>query len=86
MFGIKLVFFSGANIELLRVDFANGSHPTITSIRGKTNGAYRGAGTFQWSSAVRGMASLFLKAKLTEDFQAIEPMLSGKERSLAAST
>jgi hypothetical protein len=85
MFRIKLLFFSGANIELLRVDFANGSHPIITSIRGKTNGAYRGAGTFQWSSAVRGMASIFLKAKLIADLNPVEPMLSGEERSLAAS-
>ena len=85
MFRIKLLFFSGANIELIRVDFANGSHPTITSIRGKTNGAYRGAGTFQWSSAVRGMASIFLRAKLSANLHPVEPMLSGEERSLAAS-
>jgi hypothetical protein len=49
MFRIKLLFFSGASIELIRVDLAHGSHPVITSIRGKTDGAYRGAGTFQWS-------------------------------------
>jgi hypothetical protein len=85
MFRIKLLFFSGASIELIRVDFAHGSHPVITSIRGKTDGAYRGAGTFQWSSAVRAVASIFLKAKLTEDLVPGEPMLSGEERSLAAS-
>jgi hypothetical protein len=85
MFRIKLLFFSGASIELIRVDVSHGSHPTITAIRGKTDGAYRGAGTFQWSSAVRGMAVIFLKAKLTEELLPGEPMLSGEERSLAAS-
>lgn len=85
MFKIQLFFCSGTNVELVRVEFSNGAHPTITAIRGKTNGAYSGAGTFQWSSAVRAVAAIFLKAKLGEELPTGEAMLSGEARSLAAS-
>jgi hypothetical protein len=85
MFRIKLTFCSGNTIELLRVDcVSNGAGP-LTSVRGKTNGAYRTGGSFQWSSAVRGMASVFLSAKLLADLSPGEPMLTGEAKSLAAS-
>lgn len=34
------------------------------SVRGKTAGAFRNAGTFQWTSAVRGLCILMARAKL----------------------
>lgn len=85
MFKIKLTFCSGSTIELFRVDCSNGQAATITCIRGKTAGAYRGAGTFHWSSAVRATVCLLLKAKLGDETTRIEPMLSGGVKSLAAS-
>ena len=85
MFKIRLTFCSGTTIELLRVDCSFGNVPAITSVRGKTSGAFRGAGTFQWSSAVRAVACVLLKAKLIEDLSFVEPMLTGESKSLAAS-
>ena len=56
-------------------------------IRGKSSGAVRGAGSFQWTSAVKALSILFLKAALAKgDAQACEDgMLSGYQGSLAAS-
>lgn len=85
MFRIKLSFCSGDTVELLRVDCVNVEGDQRTSIRGKSAGAYRGAGTFQWSSAVRGMACLFLRAKMLDEDIRLEPMLSGGAHSIAAS-
>ncbi|MEY4667577.1 MAG: hypothetical protein RL518_276 [Pseudomonadota bacterium] len=85
MFKIKLSFCSGSAIELLRVDCTIGDKPSLISVRGKTNGAYQGAGTFQWSSAVRAVACIFLRAKLLDQSASGEPMLSGEAGSLAAS-
>jgi len=85
MFKIRLTFCSGNTIELLRVDCSCAEAPTITSVRGKTSGAFRGAGTFQWSSGVRAVACVFLKAKLIEEQSFVEPMLTGESKSLAAS-
>lgn len=85
MFKIKLTFCSGPTTELLRVDCLNNGLGPLTSVRGKTNGAYRAVGSFQWSSAVRAMACVFLSAKLLDDLTPGEPMLTGEARSLAAS-
>jgi len=85
MVTMRLTFCSGETIELLRVDCSHERGATLTCVRGKTSGAYRGVGTFQWSSAVRGMACLFLQAKLVDDASRFEPMLRGGAKSLAAS-
>ena len=85
MFKIKLTFCSGSTIELFRVDCSNGQSAPLTCVRGKTAGAYRGAGTFHWSSAVRATACVFLKAKISDEATRLEPMLSGGARTLAAS-
>lgn len=82
---IKLTFSSGLGVELVRVDCSTENGASLTSIRGKTAGAYQGVGTFQWSSAVRAVACLFLKAQINDDSLRIEPMLSGEAKSLAAS-
>ncbi len=85
IFKIRLSFFSGTGIELVRVDCANGQSDTLTCVRGKTAGAYRGVGTFHWSSGVRAIACLFLRALLTDETKSRDPMLSGDAKSLAAS-
>lgn len=85
MFTIKLTFCSGDTIELLRVDCLSNGSEHLTTVRGKTHGAYRTCGSFQWSSAVRGMACIFLSARLLEDLAPGEPMLTGEAKSLASS-
>jgi len=85
MFKVKLTFCSGARIELLRVDLSHVGINNFTSVRGKTSGAFWGAGTFQWSAAVRAVACIFLKAKLWDEGRNGEPMLTGHAKSLAAS-
>jgi hypothetical protein len=85
MFKIKLSFSTGNSIELIRVDCLNGSNAPRISVRGKTYGAHQGAGTFQWSPAVRATACIFLKAKLWSELPPGEPMLSGESGSLAVS-
>lgn len=85
MFKIKLTFCSDTAIELLRVDCSLGNEAPRTCVRGRTVGAYSGGGTFQWSSAVRATAYLFLKAKLMDESARGEPLLSGRAKSLAAS-
>lgn len=85
MFKVKLSFSTGNSIELTRVDCFNGSNPPLISVRGKTCGAHQGAGTFQWSSAVRATACIFLKAKLSSEIPPGEPMLRGESGSFAVS-
>lgn len=85
MFKIRLSFCSGSGIQLVRIDCSNGQSGPLTCVRGKTAGAYRGVGTFQWSSGVRAVASLFLRALLIDETTSSEPMLSGGVKSLAAS-
>ena len=85
MFKIRLLFCSGCTIELFRVDCSSGNMRTLTCVRGKTAGAYRGVGTFHWSAGVRAMACLFLRAMLIDESTRMEPMLSGGAKSLAAS-
>jgi hypothetical protein len=85
MFKIRLSFCSGGPIELFRVDCSSGQAETLTCVRGKTAGAYRGVGTFHWSAGVRAMACLFLRAMLVDEATRLEPMLSGGAKSLAAS-
>jgi hypothetical protein len=85
MFKITLTFCSGSAFELLRVDCSMGNEAPRTCVRGKTGGAYGSVGTFQWSSAVRATACLFLKTKLLDESDRVEPVLSGGAKSLAAS-
>ena len=85
MFKIRLSFCSGGTIELIRVDCSSGQAMAVTCVRGKTAGAYRGVGTFHWSSGVRAMACLFLRAMLVDEAARLEPMLSGGAKSMAAS-
>lgn len=76
---LKLYFEAG---QLTEVSFCDGvSGDVRRSIRGKSGGAYRSAGSFQWTSAVRGLALLAVRA--ISEFE--EPYIKGGGGSLAAS-
>jgi hypothetical protein len=76
---LKLYFEAG---QLTEVAFCDGiSGDVRRSIRGKSGGAYRSAGSFQWTSAVRGLALLAVRAVSVLE----EPFIKGCGGSLAAS-
>lgn len=85
---LSLYFASSRQTELTRSEFTQRHHPTpLLSVRGKTNGAYQGAGTFQWSTGVRGVCSLALKTILASlpEAASIQPYILGEKETLAAS-
>jgi hypothetical protein len=55
-----------------------------SAVRGKTSGAYRGYGTFQWTSAVKAVCVALLRAKVCAA-TAESSAISGEKGSLAAS-
>ena len=59
-----LLEFHGEIPELTRTIFRANGGEVRSAIRGKTPGARRNAGTFQWSSAVRAVSLLLAKAAL----------------------
>ncbi len=76
---LKLYFEAG---QLIEVNFKeNGTSEERCSIRGKTGGAYRQAGSFQWTSAVRALSLLAVKAITTPQ----DALIQGEGGSLAAS-
>ena len=61
----ELQFAGGADVQLIEVRFSDaGTTTQRITVRGKTAGAFRNAGTFQWTSAVRGLCILFARAKM----------------------
>jgi hypothetical protein len=85
---LSLYFSSSQQTELTRCEFTQRHHPTpLLSVRGKTNGAYQGAGTFQWSTGVRGVCFLALKTILSSlpEGASIQPYILGEKETLAAS-
>ena len=76
---LKAYFEEG---QLVEVSFCDGvSGTTRRSIRGKTGGAYRGSGSFQWTSAVRGLACLLVQTAFLPE----SGVLKGTGGTLAAS-
>jgi len=76
---LKAYFEAG---QLTEVEFNDGvSTDTRRSVRGKSGGAYRTAGSFQWTSAVRGLAYLLVQTALVPE----SAVLQGTSGSLAAS-
>jgi hypothetical protein len=76
---IKVYFEAG---ELTEVEFNDGlSGEVRRCVRGKSGGAYRSAGSFQWTSAVRGLASLLVQTVLLPN----EAVIEGGAGTLAAS-
>jgi len=59
-------------------------HP-LRCIRGKTAGAFRGSGSFQWTSAVKAIAALSLRHILAKPIPSLNKYISGRQSSLAAS-
>ena len=57
---LKAYFEAGQLTEVQFSDGINGE--TRRCIRGKSGGAYRSAGSFQWTSAVRGLSLLMLRS------------------------
>jgi len=81
-----LLEFHGENPELTKTLFRAAHGDVRTAVRGKTPGAQKDAGTFQWSSAVRALAVLLAKAAITtqRDEEPSSALLSGFAGSLAA--
>lgn len=81
------LFFTGNEApELFRTYF---THPLLERerrcVRGKSEGAYRGYSSFQWTSAVKALAVFFLRARLQADERDERVLLEGESGSLAAS-
>lgn len=85
-FTLNFAYHAG-EIQLEKTAFRLSPEIEYITVRGKTSGAYRGAGCFQWTPAVKAMCVLFIQA-LTRSFEDVyipEPTLSGGRGSLAAS-
>ena len=68
--------------ELSQVDFVDSTkNTTRRSVRGKTPGAYRSAGSFQWTSAVKALSLLLVKARIA----CSDSFIQGETGSMAAS-
>ncbi len=86
MLSITLYFSGASSPELTRVETSSGNVTRI-SVRGKTEGASKAQGTFQWSSAVKSLAILLLRHCAQESNQTLDKdaTLSGEKGSLACS-
>ena len=74
--------------ELERTLFiGNAAEPEIIAVRGKTAGAYRNAGTFQWTPGVKALSIVFLTAvsRYLKGTNTFLPLLEGERGSLASS-
>lgn len=73
-------------VELYRTTFTSfTTFAELKSVRGKTSGAFRGHGTFQWTAAVRGLSALLVQSALSIGRPSIEPNIMGGAASMAAS-
>lgn len=87
-YSLELHFAGQSDVELVESRFiGNARRNPAVVVRGKTAGAFRGAGTFQWTSAVRAFCILCIKSVLRQlDATASEgAFITGAEGSLAAS-
>ena len=84
----ELHFAGKGDVQLVETYFSDSAAGTqLVSVRGKTAGAFRDAGTFQWTSAVRGLCVLCIKTVLAHRYPADSPTrhILGFQTSLAAS-
>jgi len=81
---VTLVFF-GKQPELTQTVFSRVGQEALVSVRGKTAGSFRSAGTFQWTAAVKGLCALFIRTRLAQLDQSIQASIDGHRGSLAAS-
>lgn len=85
---LELHFAGDVTAELIETRFFGGDNsPVRVTVRGKTAGAYKNAGTFQLSSAVRALCILFVKSSLAHHSPGLltPPIILGFQGSLAAS-
>ncbi len=73
--------------ELERTLFKGPGVDEVMAVRGKTAGAYKGAGTFQWTPGVKALAVVFLiaSARQRKGTKTFLPLLEGERGSLASS-
>ena len=71
--------------ELVHTKFTSFSGDPLQCVRGKTAGAFRGAGSFQWTSAVRAISALFLRHLISQQIPTVDNQISGGHSSLASS-
>lgn len=71
--------------ELIETKFASFEGQTLKCVRGKTAGAFRGSGCFQWTAAVKGIASLNLRYLIAQSAPSVSKMISGQHASQAVS-
>jgi hypothetical protein len=85
---LELHFAGHSDVELVESHFTGNvlRSPSVV-VRGKTSGAFRGAGTFQWTAGVRAFCILCVKSVLQRaDHTASDgACISGFKGSLAAS-
>ena len=79
-----LLEFHGKSPELIKTLFRENGGEVCLTLRGKTPGAQRNAGTFQWTSAVRALCIALLKGRLSPNPHQEDSSLSGFAGSLAA--
>jgi hypothetical protein len=79
--------FFGVPPELFSTRFVNHSGEMFVSLRGKNQGAIAGAGSFQWSAAVRAFSLLMVKAAraVSVGDSLAKVNLTGGQGSLASS-
>lgn len=64
---VELHFVGEADVQLSEARFIDTTTATDrVTVRGKTAGAFRDAGTFQWTAAVRGLCILFARARVSK--------------------
>ena len=71
--------------ELVETRFRSTDGWEYRCVRGKTAGAFRGNGSFQWTSAVRAIAALSLRHAIHSTIPSVPQYISGGRASLAAS-
>ncbi len=78
-------FDTGTGFELVETRFTSFDGQARRCIRGKTAGAFRGSGSFQWTSGVKALAALSLRHVLSQITPIINKHITGQQTSLAAS-
>jgi len=80
-----LVFVGAEAPSLSETLFITSSGEAAHTVRGKLPGAFRAAGTFQWTSAVKALSQLFVRWRLASLDPKIDPVLCGLRGSPALS-
>lgn len=85
---LHLDFAGTSTVELFQTRFYTGCHNSpLLSVRGRTSGAYRNAGSFHFSAAVRALCIVCVKSVLADKSPSSPtlPIILGFRGSLVAS-